>query len=1566
MNRGSHLWSAWIAVLLPLMMVLLQSQAIAQCQGLDFSIQNNGNCAPSTYVFTAMGTGPGVTISWTVNGQNAGQGGVFTHVFGQGGSFSIGMTVTPSGGSPCPTVTKNINVLPPPSVSITTTPGLQQTFCGQANITLTAQCPTGISNANWFINNQNLTGQSINVSFNQSGQYLVTLQIVDNNGCTAVEQDTLVITVVRRVRGNYTVQPAQTCAPANITLGGNLNIPTGASLDSLVWNFSGGLPPIHINGPITQNTLQTQILNLTQPGNYGVSLTAYVAGCSFNIQGPDTIRLDGGTTPVIQMIQGADTVCASDQLILQNNTPNLNNYPGTFFWTAPGARPTFSNALNETFSFRDTGLFTFTLHYLSLCGDTTMAQQQVYVNGPIARFDYDTIEQRACTPPHTVIFGSDPILPTGGTNTYFWEFFDENNQPLSTSTLTYPAVTYTQPGTYRVRLTITNSLTGCSHTIQDNRMITIGTPLVQLDPTGPGPQCAPASISTNGFNLTPHLPGYTYVWKVFDSLGNLILTENGRNPTLNINTPGIYSLRLLGYNGNTCIDSVLEPGYIVVNGVNGRISTAPSGACLQGGSFTQSFTIDSLFSYPSNTNLQYEWRVRPNTGVTIIGGTSSSAQITFTEPACYRVDVRVLTGDSCETWLPRRNICVGAIADFDLEAPDVCAGGSIDLTNKSRVANGNGSTYQWYTSPAGGIFSPSASDENPSVSFSNPGTYQVGLIFTNRYGCIDTVEYPVNVFQFVGSLSASDTSIDCGPALIKVRANTPFATNYTWNLQGFQTNYTLQTQAPNDSISWYVSTGIYTVSCVAESPFGCRDSSWIRIEVGGPRPRFYPTSVISGCSPLTVAFQDTSANVDSVLFQFGDGTPVMTLANYPVGGSFSHTYNFPYASSNADSVVYEPTLVVMSDDCPSPVSLRQRVVVYPTPRIAYSIPATEGCAPFAFQLIDQSTHTGTGAWYILDYGDGNRDSLSSPTFNHTYQTPGQYILNYRIIPSNGCDIDSILTDTIEVFALPQASFTVSNDTACFQGNLITFSSNSNPLNSGGIAGYQWYFGDPSTVMDTSSSPSPTWSYGATGTFDVSLVVTSVHGCTDSIHIPGAVTILDTTPPDNNDLIVVSINGSDVMAQWNPSTSAKFGGYNLYRQGVLGTQLVLSESDRTITSGTDPSGQALFGPVFYHLGVIDRCSGIEVPGTSHRTVFLQGISPNEGEINIFWTPYVGWNGVREYRILLSSDDDPQPQIVQTVSGNDTSTSIQGLCNQLYHVVVVAVHPSDPSIQSFSNQISISPEYKFPNQGPVMKWVTVLNDREIEVNWEPSNFARTSGYIIDRKEGDGPWQANYAYSVQPPFIDQQVDVDALQYSYRVRMQDECGNVSDTSRRGRSILTTVTSDETQGMIIEWTPYVHWPEGVEEYSIFKVYPDGTREFLGVSPSHNLQWVDQTTPGNGNGEACYQVIAKRAFSSDQSTSNLACATFPQRLYVPNAFSPNNDGLNDVFTLVGISFKSFSFRVYDRWGNIVYETDSPEVNWDGTDRNGQDLPVGTYAYRLVARGTERGYIEQEGTITLLR
>lgn len=126
------------------------------------------------------------------------------------------------------------------------------------------------------------------------------------------------------------------------------------------------------------------------------------------------------------------------------------------------------------------------------------------------------------------------------------------------------------------------------------------------------------------------------------------------------------------------------------------------------------------------------------------------------------------------------------------------------------------------------------------------------------------------------------------------------------------------------------------------------------------------------------------------------------------------------------------------------------------------------------------------------------------------------------------------------------------------------------------------------------------------------------------------------------------------------------------------------------------------------------------------------------------------------------------------------------------------------------------------------------------------------------------------------------------------------------------------------------------------------------------------------NGGGCYRVTALDAVGNESDFSNEVCPEICPEYILPNTFTPNDDGNNDVFTPRVIRFISaVDFKVFNEWGIEIFNTDEATINWEGRDNAGRDLPEGTYFYTCVTYLSQGGDLEQplerlSGYIHLIR
>ena len=116
-----------------------------------------------------------------------------------------------------------------------------------------------------------------------------------------------------------------------------------------------------------------------------------------------------------------------------------------------------------------------------------------------------------------------------------------------------------------------------------------------------------------------------------------------------------------------------------------------------------------------------------------------------------------------------------------------------------------------------------------------------------------------------------------------------------------------------------------------------------------------------------------------------------------------------------------------------------------------------------------------------------------------------------------------------------------------------------------------------------------------------------------------------------------------------------------------------------------------------------------------------------------------------------------------------------------------------------------------------------------------------------------------------------------------------------------------------------------------------------------------------------YRVVAlKNQNSPIESVSNAVVVEKPYALYSPNAFSPDGDGINDLFKISGQGMNDFQIEIFNRWGQMVYKSIDLSNGWDGTFK-GKNLPTGTYVYKIKTSkyGVDQKLVKS-GTVALVR
>jgi len=124
------------------------------------------------------------------------------------------------------------------------------------------------------------------------------------------------------------------------------------------------------------------------------------------------------------------------------------------------------------------------------------------------------------------------------------------------------------------------------------------------------------------------------------------------------------------------------------------------------------------------------------------------------------------------------------------------------------------------------------------------------------------------------------------------------------------------------------------------------------------------------------------------------------------------------------------------------------------------------------------------------------------------------------------------------------------------------------------------------------------------------------------------------------------------------------------------------------------------------------------------------------------------------------------------------------------------------------------------------------------------------------------------------------------------------------------------------------------------------------------------------NSQSKYRVTAyQKGANQIVSVSNEVEITPAAVYYIPNAFTPNDDGLNDSFGLVGEGITEYTMQIFNRWGNLIFESNNMQTQWDGNYQNTK-AEMGVYVYKIKGKGPKDNgqsskLINIDGTVTLV-
>ncbi len=264
-------------------------------------------------------------------------------------------------------------------------------------------------------------------------------------------------------------------------------------------------------------------------------------------------------------------------------------------------------------------------------------------------------------------------------------------------------------------------------------------------------------------------------------------------------------------------------------------------------------------------------------------------------------------------------------------------------------------------------------------------------------------------------------------------------------------------------------------------------------------------------------------------------------------------------------------------------------------------------------------------------------------------------------------------------------------------------------------------------------------------------------------------------------------------------------------------------------------------------------------------------------------------------------------------------------------------------------------------------TVVDNKNIMTTWTRSNENDFLKYRILRKETSSQDEFGLYRETtninDTILVDGQTDVQRNVYCYRIRQVNDCGLENSDQNQSCSILLKGESNPFVHKI-QWNEFDYWRRGVEKYDISRQDADAPAQTVATSGYKFTLYTDNHL-NTDYGQYHYTIVASELQTQYTSASNTIELIQAPLLFVPNAFSPNGDGTNDTWKPVPSFVKDFNLKVYDRWGQLVFETTDKHKSFDGRLKN-QDVSVDVFVYVITYTGWDGSAKTVKGNLTVIR
>ncbi len=672
-------------------------------------------------------------------------------------------------------------------------------------------------------------------------------------------------------------------------------------------------------------------------------------------------------------------------------------------------------------------------------GSTAQFIDSVYVTilPPVAGFTASAACKNA-----TTSFTDGSTVCFGNITDWAWDFGDG-----FTSTSANPDHIYTTAGTFNVTLTVTGS-TGLTDTFTQTIQVN-DAPAAWF--SIPVSACAGSEVPVTDSSTANAGSLSGWVWNLGD-------TTSATGPFINhpYQHPGTYAITLIVSTDVGCTDTTTRS----INILPGPFA-----------SYTIANTCIGETVAFNNTSVSPGTLIQTHAWDFGDGNTSTSQNPQHAYPlvtAQYNVQLICTATNGCaDTLIQEVQIGNKPLPYFTSSDDTACSYSVVQFTDGSAPAAGDTIIQRFWDFGDGTFDSTSVS---PSHSYSSPGLYTVRLTVKSPVDCDSTYTYSIYIIESPSANFSINNACEGNPHNFNDLSTAPAGSSINYWSWDFGNS---ATSGQPSVVYTYPDTGTYQVTLIVRSNIGCYDTLTAPATVYKiPVANFIFPRI---CTDQPVVFTDSSYVEGSVIsswnWNFGTSGVTSTMQN-PTAG-------FP------DALAYPVTMIVSSAyGCTDTIT--KMAAVFQSPEFNISTP--DHCfGKNQFMSVNVTSGNLGNLSYLWNFGDSTASFLANPF--HSYPNAGQYITSLQITDiSNGCEV--IITDTIQVNALPEADFTYTGQCQ----SAVVHLNDSSTIASGIINTWNWTLG----TSGTSGLQNPTAIFMMDGVQQIKLVVVSEFGCKDSI------------------------------------------------------------------------------------------------------------------------------------------------------------------------------------------------------------------------------------------------------------------------------------------------------------------------------------------------------------------------------------------------------------------------------------------------------------------------------------